>query len=201
MANIQIKIPDWLDKIIAWPVMEYRRRKFGYPFRKIDLGEGEFTILDAEDYYRFGNGKWSLGGNEKKFYAVRGVKNEKGEINIVRLHRQILAPPDGVLVDHRNGNSLDNRRENLRIATPSQNMQNRCKRANTTSRFVGVWFVKNKRRWESRIVYQGKRIFLGRFISEIDAAKAYDRAAIKYHGDFAHLNFSREEYTNDIRPS
>jgi hypothetical protein len=192
MAVIQIKVPDWLDKICTWPVMWFRRRKYGYTFRKIYLGESEWVILDPQDYYTFANFKWSLGGNGKKFYCVRGVKNEIGEIKIVRLHRQIIEAPDGLLVDHRNGNGLDNRRTNLRIATQSQNMQNRQKRKNSTSRFIGVWFVKNKNLWESRITYQGKRLWLGRFKSEISAAHAYDSAAKKYHGEFARLNFPEE---------
>ena len=191
-VNLTIGIPVWLDKICTWPVTMYRLWKFGFPYRKIYLGESEWAILDQQDYYTFGNFKWSLGGNGKKFYAVRGVKDEIGEIKIVRLHRQIIEAPDGLLVDHRNGNGLDNRRTNLRIATQSQNMQNRQKRKNSTSRFIGVWFVKNKNRWESRITYQGKRIWLGRFDNEIEAAKTYDAAARKYHGEFARLNFMEE---------
>ncbi|MCJ7777106.1 MAG: HNH endonuclease [Sedimentisphaerales bacterium] len=187
-AKLTIAIPEWLDRICTWPVMWYRRKKYGYTFRKIYLGESEWAILDPQDYYSFGNFKWSLGGNGKKFYATRGVKNENGEIKIVRLHRQIIEAPDGLLVDHRNGNGLDNRRTNLRIATQSQNMQNRQKRKNSTSRFIGVWLVKDKDLWESRITYQGKRIWLGRFKSETDAARAYDNAARKYHGEFARLN-------------
>jgi len=191
-VNLTIGIPVWLDKICTWPVTMYRLWKFGFPYRKIYLGESEWAILDQQDYYTFGNFKWSLGGNGKKFYAVRGVKDEIGEIKIVRLHRQIIEAPDGLLVDHRNGNGLDNRRTNLRIATQSQNMQNRQKRKNSTSRFIGVWFVKNKNRWESRITYQGKRIWLGRFDNEIEAAKTYDAAAKKYHGEFGRLNFTEE---------
>jgi hypothetical protein len=100
--------------------------------------------------------------------------------------------PKGLLVDHRNGDGLDNHRDNLRIATRSQNA---CNRHNTKSkascRFSGLFFDKRRGKWMSRIVVNGK-IFLGYFDSEIDAARAYDAAAKKYHGEFARLNFPEE---------
>lgn len=196
-ANLTISIPEWLDKICAWPVIWYRRRKFGYDFRRIYLGEGEWTILDEEDYYRYGNLKWTLSGCKKKFYAVSGIKDKDGNFKIVRLQRLIMNEPPGLLVDHRNGNSLDNRRENLRVATRNQNVCNNRKRKNTTSRFIGVYFHKWHSRWASSITHNGKRMFLGYFESELEAARAYDRAAIKYHGEFARLNFPREDYIKE----
>jgi hypothetical protein len=108
------------------------------------------------------------------------------------------APAD-LLVDHRNCDSLDNRKANLRFASHTENGQNRRKRKNATSRFLGVWWDKSKGLWESRIVYNKKRIFLGYFDSEIEAAKAYDEAAKKYFGEFARLNFPyRSEGPRDM---
>jgi hypothetical protein len=108
------------------------------------------------------------------------------------MHREIMNPTDDRFVDHRNCDSLDNRRANLRFATRAENMRNRRKKKNTTSQFVGVNFYKPSKKWDSRITHQGKRIKLGRFVSEIDAAKAYDEAAKKYYGEFARLNFPPE---------
>jgi hypothetical protein len=98
--------------------------------------------------------------------------------------------PAGLMVDHRNTNSLDNRRSNLRLATRAQNVQNSQKRnIKTTSRFIGVCLDKESGRWIAAITKEGKKVHLGRFDSEPDAAKAYDAAAKKYRGEFARLNF------------
>jgi hypothetical protein len=100
--------------------------------------------------------------------------------------------PKGLLVDHRNSDSLDNRRTNLRLATHSQNQCNRRKRKNTSSRFRGVYFRKENRKWAAFISVAGKKIFLGYFDSETEAARVYDAAAKKYRGGFARLNFPEE---------
>jgi hypothetical protein len=190
--NLTIGIPAWLDKICAWPVMWYRRRKYGYDFRRINLGQGVWTILDAEDYYRFGNLKWTLNGTKKKFYAVSGVKDKDGNFKMVRLHRLIMNDPRGFLVDHKNGNSLDNRSANLRKATRTQNLFNTRKRENTSSQFVGVSFDKRYRLWHAYITHCRRKRFLGYFKNEVDAARAYDKAALKYRKVFARLNFPSE---------
>jgi len=192
-ANLTIGIPVWLDRICTWPLMCYRRRKFGYDFRKIDLGDGEFTIVDADVYYRLGHHKWYLkGDNRKKFYAVRNIKTGPGRTKQLGLHREIMNEPKGLLVDHKNNDSLDNRMANLRVATRSQNCQNVPKRKNTSSRFTGVCFNKEHKKWCSYIGYKGKTVFLGYFDNEIDAARAYDAAARRYYGGFARLNFPEE---------
>ncbi|MGD0551094.1 MAG: AP2 domain-containing protein [Sedimentisphaerales bacterium] len=188
-VNLTIGIPSWLDKICAWPVIVYRKWKFGYSFRKIFLGEGEFTILDVQDYYRYCAFKWIMGGQGSTVYAVRSTKIG-AKITTRRLHREIMNAPKGLLVDHENGDTLDNRRANLRLATHFQNTCNRRKtKSKTASRFVGLCWEKTSSRWVTHIQVHGKKIYLGRFKSEIDAAKAYDEAAKKYHGAFAHLNF------------
>jgi len=196
MAVIQVKVPNWLDIIFAWPVMIYRRWKYGYEYRRIYLSDGEWTIVDQQDYYRFGNLKWGIRGNRKTFYAVRFVKTGPGQTKIVNLHRGIMSAPEGVLVDHINGCGLDNRRANLRLATYSQNACNRRRdKSKTTSRFVGVSFKKLAGCWVARISYKGKALSLGSFDSEIEAAKAYDEAAKKYHGEFARINFPESAFS------
>ena len=190
MANLQIKIPDWLDKICAWPTMVYRRRKYGYDFRRIYLGDDEWTIVDPDVYYRLGHYKWHLkGSNGKKLYAVRDVKTGPGRTKQLSLHREIMNEPEGFFVDHKNNDSLDNREANLRAATRSQNCQNVPKRKNTSSQFIGVSFSKEEKKWRAYITYKGKRIYLGYFDNEIDAARAYDAAARRLYGPDAKVNF------------
>lgn len=193
MAKIEIRIPDWLDRICAWPVVWYRKRKYGYPFRRIDLGEGQFTIVDPDIYYRLNCYKWIVLGNGKNYYVIRYKIIGPKKTTIVPMHREIINAPKGLLVDHKNLNTMDNRIANLRLATKSQNAQNIPKRRkNTSSQFIGVSFNKRRKKWLAYINYEGKRIWLGAFDNEIDAAKAYDAAARKYHGEFARLNFPDE---------
>jgi hypothetical protein len=201
MARIEITIPDWLDKICTWPVMVYRRHKYGYAYRGIFIGEGQFTIVDPDVYYRFGHLKWSACGEDGRLYAARIIKETfAGRVKSVFLHREILDAPKGLLVDHKNGDPLDNRRANLRFATAAQNMHNRRKiRTKTASIYVGVYFNKQIDKWGARIRYQGKRIYLGSFKNESDAGRAYDAAAKKCFGEFARLNFPREDYNVEIR--
>jgi hypothetical protein len=187
-AKLTITIPEWIDKICTWPLMWYRRRTCGYDFRKISLGEGQWTIVDSKDYYRLMDYKWWVHGNGTNLYAARTAITAELRSRIIYLHRQIMDPPPTLLVDHRNTDSLDNRRANLRLATQVQNMQNRRKRKNTSSRFIGVHFDKQRLRWSVHIRHNGRKLWLGRFTDEISAARVYDKAAKEYFGEFARLN-------------
>lgn len=101
------------------------------------------------------------------------------------LHREIMKPPPELVVDHINGNGLDNRKKNLRICTQAQNVRNR---APIKGRYKGV-SSRGGGVWRARITVDGRMIYLGDHLSEIAAAKAYDQAAIRFHGEFARLNF------------
>jgi len=107
------------------------------------------------------------------------------------MHRHILYVPEGFVIDHINRNGLDNRKANLRPATVAQNAQNAVKRKNRSG-YKGVWLAKDKRKWRAAIWHNNKREYLGYFNSPRQAAKAYDTAAKKHHGEFAALNFPSE---------
>jgi hypothetical protein len=190
VIKIKVKIPQWLDRICTCPLLIFRLLRYGYSFRKIDLGEGKWTILDQEDYYRLNQFKWYVNGNGFKFYAFRNIIIGPGRTRMLSMHRDIMNSPKGLLVDHKNHDSLDNRRQNLRLATHSQNTCNKqSKRTGCSSKFRGVSYDKKRGYWNTQVVCEGKMVFFGRFKNEFDAAKAYDEAAKKHHGEFARLNF------------
>jgi hypothetical protein len=189
MSSITIKIPEWIDSICVTPVLLYRKLKYGHFFRKIPLGEGRFTIVEPCDFYRLNNFHWTITGDGEHIYAIRNVIKSGAKTTAMRLHREIMNSPKGLLVDHRNNDTLDNRRANLRVATHSQNNFNCRKRKNTSSRFIGVSFDKHKVVWTAYISFHRKRMWLGCFKTEFDAARAYDVAARMYHKEFARLNF------------
>jgi hypothetical protein len=103
------------------------------------------------------------------------------------MHRLIMGAEPGQEIDHINGNGLDNRKENLRVATRKENQQNRhITWGNST--YKGVYWEKQKNKWRARIFVSGKCVHLGFFLTEKEAAVAYNQGAIKYFGSFACLN-------------
>jgi len=192
--NFSITIPDRLIGPFVALVLFYRRICYGYPFRRIPLTQGKYAIVDPKDYEQLNKHKWYVQRTKQMFYALRRAKgHERAKGQIVWMHRSILPPPEGMCIDHINNNSLDNRKANLRLATPAQNARNRRKMAvKTSSKYKGVSYHAGQRKWCAAIRVNGQYKYFGLFQNEIDAAKAYDEAARKFHGEFASLNFKCE---------
>jgi hypothetical protein len=182
-----ITIPVWLVRIIIQPVLLYRRLRYGYSFCRIPLTQGKFAIVDPDDYFWLSKRKWYAVKGALTFYAV-GTVFKEGKGHRLHMHRDVLNVAEGMVVDHINHNGLDNRKANLRPATAAQNAWSAARRRGPSG-YKGVSFDKKRRLWRASIAYCGKREFLGHFSDKREAAKAYDRAAIKYHGQFASLNF------------
>ena len=138
-----------------------------------------YGLVDAQDLPLVSGRRWTVKGDG---YIVR---TEAGAT--VRLHRLIL--PHIPIIDHANGDKLDNRRANLRVASITENNRNRPRQRNNTSGFKGVHWDSLRGKWTARIKHDGRSIRVGRFDDIRDAARAYDEAAIRYHGDYASLNF------------
>jgi len=148
------------------------------------LTQGKFAIVDPEDYAQLSQYKWCAAKDSSTYYAVRSKQNKQ-----IRMHREIMKVPKHLVCDHINHKGLDNRKNNLRICTRQQNTHNQQPRKSGTSKYKGVDWNKRQKKWRARIYYKSKFHYLGYFNNEIDAAKAYDRAAKKYHKEFAAPNF------------
>ena len=188
---VRILVPECVCRLCVWLLLLYRRLCYGYPFRRIPLTQGKYAIVDPDDYERLNRHKWYAVNMRRTFYAQRGINIGDKRVPVM-MHREILKVADGLLVDHINHNGLDNRKANLRPATRAENGRNRRKwsKRKCYSRFKGVCWHKYRKRWTVQIWFNGKMKYIGYFDSEIEAGKAYDRAARKYHKDFAVLNFS-----------
>ena len=145
---------------------------------KIPLGVGAkdgYTVVDKKFAY-LASRKWG-----KTYYGYAKDPRTK-EL----LHRLILAAKPGQVVDHKNGNPLDNRMCNIRICTQAENAKNQRIKANNTTGYKGV--TRNRGKFEAKIKKDYKTVWRGRYSTAIEAAKAYNVAAKKYHGEFARLN-------------
>ena len=156
--------------------------------RIIPLTRGQFTVVDAEDYLWLSQYQWFAEGTAGHFYAVR---KENGRS--IKMHRQIMNAPDHLVVDHIDHDGLNNRRENLRICTFAENCRNLRASRHKSSKYKGVHWHKRNHKWAVQVTCDHKRNHLGYFGDEIDAAKAYDRAALELFGEFASLNLPEEK--------
>jgi hypothetical protein len=160
--------------------------------RIIPLTRGQVALVSDHRFEELNQYKWFafFSADVNGFYAVRDEwVNGKGKR--IYMHRQIMSTPKGAYCDHINLDTLDNRDENLRNCTNSQNCANRLKQKNNTSGYKGVF--KNGNHWMARLKKNRKPIYIGTYLTREEAARAYDEKASEIFGEFARLNFSEED--------
>ncbi len=162
--------------------------------KEIQLTQGQVALVDDEDFERVSQFKWHAHFNRTyanggAFLASRTV-GARGNRSTVYLHRLIIEAGTGQIIDHIDGNPLNNQRHNLRIATRSVNGANTSQILLTRNRsgFRGVSFYTPYSKWRAQIKATNRTVTLGYFTDKLEAAKAYNEAAKKYHGEFATLN-------------
>lgn len=153
----------------------------------IELSKGQKAIVDDEDFDWLSRWNWYAHNPMGKFYALRTIGGYKDR-KALFMHRLIIGAKKGQDVDHKNGNGLDNRKENLRIATRAQNQANKSGNKNSTSKYRGISWNSRVKKWVAQIVCRGKHYHLGYFKKELEAVDVWNKKAKKIYGEFARLN-------------
>lgn len=161
--------------------------------KQIPLTQGKFATVDDEDYDWLMQYKWCarIVSSSQIWYACRKEKLN-GKQHQQQMHRFITSAPPNMVVDHKNGDGLDNRRSNIRLATAKQNARNQRISKCNTSGYKGVSLGSDGKKFQARIRVNSRLIHLGTFDDLVEGAKAYNEAALKFFGEFASLNIIPE---------
>jgi len=205
--NIILWLPAQIEHAAVALLLVYRRLRYKYVFRRIKLTKGYYAKVDPDLYESLNKYKWCVTGTGP-FYAITYLKDPDkpaSRAKPVSMHRLIMQSeldairntryairnklPCDLVIDHLNHDGLDNRRANLRLATPLQNKWNTRHRRKGRSKYTGVTWVKTTKKWRADICIDKKVKYLGCYDSEKQAAKAYDKTAKKHRGEYAVLNF------------
>lgn len=154
------------------------------------VGYGRYAIVDDDVFDYLSQFMWSM---DNYGYANRATKLEKNIWRPRRMHHDIIPNKKGQIVDHKNRNRLDNRRDNLRVCNSKESIRNRGLNKNNSTGYKGVYLNKKKNKYQAYITVDRVHIYLGAYDNPIDAAKAYDRSATDNFGEFAFLNFGENK--------
>lgn len=184
--NLNSKPGGWAISVTRNSVHTIRPvLRLGGKMKTIGLTQGQFTLVDDEDFEWLNQWKWYAQKSSNTCYAIRGV----GVATL--MHRIILKAERNQIIDHINGDGLDNQKSNIRLCNHLQNNANRRKIKNCSSIFKGVCWSKSCNKWVASIACNQKKHHLGCFNSEIDAAKSYDDKALQLYGEFARINLKK----------
>lgn len=168
--------------------------------KKIPLTQGRFTLVDDADHEQLNQRKWYAYQDRNMWYARHNSQPYENKRLSILMHRVILGlrHGDGKQVDHIDGDGLNNQRSNLRICTNTQNQHNRRQRVTGRSKYKGVVWHKQSKRWVAQIRYHPNNIHIGSFDTEEEAAEAYNEKAKELRGEYAFLNdLETSEATKD----
>ncbi|MCK4525977.1 hypothetical protein KAW18_01295 [candidate division WOR-3 bacterium] len=142
--------------------------------KEIQLTQGKIALVDDLDFEILNQFKWYANKMGNVYYAIRALSWEDGKRQMLRMHHAVIGYPSmGSYVDHENGNGLHNYKSNLRFVTRRQNLQNRIHGKTKISKYPGITWFPECKKWRARIQKNGKRMHLGLFNSELDAFNAY----------------------------
>lgn len=160
--------------------------------KQIPLTQNQVTFVDEKDFEFINKFKWRASKAQSslgKFYVTKKTPRINVKVGkTIYMHRVLMNAKKGQIIDHKDGNGLNNQRSNLRFATAANNARNMAISKRNKTGFKGISWKKDMKKWQVRISFNYKDICIGSFSDKIEAARAYNIAAIKYHGEFARLN-------------